>query len=248
MEKDLFSNQADKYARYRPGYPSDLIDYILQFVKEKNSAWDCACGNGQAAVLLSAHFKKIDATDISEAQIKNAVQRNNISYQVCSAEDTPFPDNSFDLITVAQAYHWLNWKRFREEAIRVGKNQAIVAIWGYGLLSTSNEKLDNLIRHFYTEIVGPYWDAERKHIDTAYQTVDFDFQPLPSREFFIALHWTKEDLFGYFESWSAVQHYIETNQVSPIEKISGELGLIWNDIETRPVQFPVFLKLGRVIK
>ena len=50
-----------------------MFDYILSFVKEKNIAWDCATGNGQAAVTLAGYFTKVDATDISESQIKNAV-------------------------------------------------------------------------------------------------------------------------------------------------------------------------------
>ena len=72
--KDLFSAQADIYAKYRPGYPSLLIDYILSFVSQKNTAWDCATGNGQAAVLLADHFKKVFATDMSEKQLSQASQ------------------------------------------------------------------------------------------------------------------------------------------------------------------------------
>src|SRR5689334_8071156 len=106
--KDLFSQQAKTYAKYRPSYPPELFDYILQFVEEKNSAWDCATGNGQAAVALSGYFKKVEATDLSKGQIDNAVQKENIRYSVCPAEETSFPDDQFDLITVAQAYHWLN--------------------------------------------------------------------------------------------------------------------------------------------
>lgn len=62
MDTDLFSSQSDLYAKYRPGYSSELIDYILSFVSEKNTAWDCATGNGQAAVLLAKHFNKVFAT------------------------------------------------------------------------------------------------------------------------------------------------------------------------------------------
>ena len=56
MAKDLFSKQSDLYAKYRPTYPQDLYEYILSFVKERNIAWDCATGNGQAAAVLSEFF------------------------------------------------------------------------------------------------------------------------------------------------------------------------------------------------
>jgi 2-polyprenyl-3-methyl-5-hydroxy-6-metoxy-1,4-benzoquinol methylase len=115
MAKDLFSKQSDLYARYRPTYPKELYEYILSFVKEKNTAWDCATGNGQAAVVLADHFKKVIATDISAAQIEKAIKKDNIEYSVCPAESTPFEENTFDLVTVAQAYHWINWKEFKKK-------------------------------------------------------------------------------------------------------------------------------------
>ena len=131
MAKDLFSKQSDLYARYRPTYPKELYEYILSFVKEKNTAWDCATGNGQAAVVLADHFKKVIATDISAAQIDKAIKKENIEYSVCPAESTPFEENTFDLVTVAQAYHWINWKEFKKEVTRVCKPGAIIAIWVY---------------------------------------------------------------------------------------------------------------------
>ena len=67
--------------------------------------------------------KKVEATDISEAQLSKAVQKENIHYQISPAEKTPFADNTFDLITVATAYHWLNWDEFHKEATRVGKRE-----------------------------------------------------------------------------------------------------------------------------
>lgn len=105
MSKDIFSKQANSYAKYRPLYPEELFDHILQFVTERNCVWDCATGNGQAAIALAPHFKQVIATDISEKQLSLAKRYENIQYQFAAAEHTNFPDNSFDLITVAQAYH-----------------------------------------------------------------------------------------------------------------------------------------------
>jgi len=248
MSKDLFSAQSKLYAAYRPTYPVELFDHILKFVEEKKKAWDCATGNGQAAVVLADHFEKVDASDISEAQIKNAVLKQNIEYYICSAEHTSFLDNSFDLITVAQAYHWLNWKKFHAEATRVGKPNAVIAVWAYGLVTSNDEKLNRLVDRFYYEIVGPYWDAERKYVDEAYATVEFDFTSLPTDNFDIKVEWTKEQFTGYLQSWSAVQNYIKKNNTSPFELIQIELDLAWEDEEIKKLRFPLFLRIGRIIK
>ena len=246
MSKDLFSSHSKTYAKYRPTYPKELFNHIIQFVEKKEKAWDCATGNGQAAIVLAEHFEKVEATDISETQINNAVRKDNIEYHVCPAEHTSFPDNSFDLITVAQAYHWLHWKKFREEVIRTGKPNAVIAVWAYGLMSSDDEKLNNLIDHFYYEVVGPYWDAERKYVDEAYATVDFDFTPLPSENFSIKLNWNKEAFTGYLSSWSAVQNYVKENNSSPIEIVQKGLDAIWDDQAEKKIEFPIFLKMGRV--
>ncbi len=57
MAKDLFSDQADLYAKYRPTAPEELYDHIFSFVTKKDTAWDCATGNGQAAIVLADHFE-----------------------------------------------------------------------------------------------------------------------------------------------------------------------------------------------
>ena len=248
MAKDLFSNQADLYARYRPTYPKELYDYIFSFVKEKNTAWDCATGNGQAAVVLADHFKKVIATDISEAQIEKATKRENIEYLVCPAESTPFAENTFELVTVAQAYHWIKWDKFKDEVIRVCKPGAIIAVWVYYSHTTGNKNVDDAVHDFYENVTKSYWDYERKFVEEMYSTVEFNYELLPLKNFETILEWQREDLVGYISSWSAIQKFIKANGNSPIPIIKEEINKLWPDGEVKKVIFPIYLKLGRVSK
>jgi len=248
MAKDLFSKQSDLYARYRPTYPKDLYEYILSFVKEKNIAWDCATGNGQAAVVLADHFKKVIATDISAAQIDKAIKKDNIEYSVCSAESTLFEENTFDLVTVAQAYHWLKWKEFKKEVVRVCKPEAIIAIWTYNRNKIGDKKIDDAIFSFYENVTKPFWDYERKYVEELYKTVEFDYELLPVKDFETTLNWQREDMIGYISSWSAIQKYIKVNGHSPIPMIEKELINLWPKGEVKKVSFPIYLKLGKIIK
>ena len=249
MAKDLFSIQAADYARYRPTYPSELIDYIIGFVPEKNLAWDCATGNGQAAVLLSPYFRQIIATDSSEKQLLQAVPAENITYLPGKAEQTNFADNSFDLITIAQAYHWFQFSDFAREAKRIAKPGGIIAVWGYNIPACNDDVLNRLISHFYKKIIGPYWDAERKYIDESYQTIPFDFDELPSKDFSIRVNWSKDDVAGYLGTWSSVQHFIKANNYNPVTEMAAQLSADWpsekNEIE---FVFPVFLRIGKIVK
>lgn len=248
MPKDLFSERSEFYARYRPTYPRELFDYVFGFVDEPAHAWDCATGNGQAAVVLAGHFTKVDASDISAAQLEKAVQRSNIRYYLTAAEHTPFAEDTFDLITVAQAYHWLDWKAFHTEATRVGKQNAVVAIWTYNLFQSGDEPLNEVIHHFYHDITGPYWDPARKYVQEGYRTVAFEFEPLPSKEFAIELDYNKEEFKGYLSSWSAVQDYIRKNGTSPLHLIENDLDRVWNTPQRKKFHFPLMLRMGRIRK
>ena len=248
MTKDLFSKQSDLYAKYRPGYPKELFEYIISFVSSKDVAWDCATGNGQAASVLSDYFNKVVATDISAEQIDKAVKKENIEYLVCPAESTSFADNSFDLVTVAQAYHWIKWDQFRKEVVRVCKPGAIIAIWTYYNHNTGDDKVTAIVRNFHENVSKPYWDYERKYVEEKYETVEFDYELLPVKDFESILHWQREDLLGYVGSWSAIQKFIKTNGYSPVPQLGDELKNIWPDDEIKKVSFPIYLKLGRVLK
>jgi ubiquinone/menaquinone biosynthesis C-methylase UbiE len=246
MAKDLFSKQASLYARYRPGYPPELFDYILSFVKGRKAVWDCATGNGQAAVAIAPFFEKVYATDISEKQLQQAVSGNNIEYGVASEDTTTLPDSSVDLITVAQAYHWFNAEGFREEAVRVAREGAIVAIWGYSLVVCDDERVNELLKLFYRLNVGPYWDKERKYVDDHYTTVSFPFHELPAKDFRIQAQWKKEDLMGYLNTWSSVQHFMKANQYNPVDDFATETENVWVDNSVKAFYFPLFLRLGEV--
>jgi SAM-dependent methyltransferase len=204
--KDRFSEQARQYATFRPHYPMELYDFIFQQVKSFDLAWDAGAGNGQAAQVLATRFRKVLATDISAKQLEQAARKENIRYEV-AGETTQLPDQSVDLVTVAQAIHWFNRPRFYEEVRRVARPGAVVAVWVYGLLKIS-PVIDPLIDDFYSRVVGPYWDPERKLIDDALMTMEFPFEEVKTPSFSMHFEWTPGELEGYLNTWSATQKLI----------------------------------------
>ncbi len=243
--KDNFSRQADLYKKFRPVYPKELYDFILKPVPQRKLAWDCGTGNGQVAGRLANYFEKVYATDISKAQLSHAIQKENIIYQICPAEQTPFSDQIFDLITVAQAVHWFNFDLFNKEVVRVAKPGATLAIWGYGLLQI-DAKIDPVIYHFYEDIMGSYWDPEREHINNQLESIPFPFSEIHTSKFAIRDTWTIARLIGFLNTWSSVQKYIQINNKNPVELIADELKSLWETEENKTVTFPVFLKTGKI--
>lgn len=247
LPKDNFSVQSDLYAAYRPHYTRAVYEFILPFVKQKQRALDCGTGNGQAALVLSEYFDKVDAIDISEKQLANAAKRPNIFYQLSVADKTAFDDNSFDLITCATAIHWFPFDSFYKEMQRIAKNEAVFACWAYDLIRTGNDDVNELIRQFYGTTVKPYWDAERSHVDHLYSTIPFPFREIPNPGFNTMLSWNVDTLEGYLNTWSAVQHYIKKNNSNPVP---GLIKTIREKAGNTPLEvtFPVFMRMGIIEK
>jgi ubiquinone/menaquinone biosynthesis C-methylase UbiE len=242
--KDNFSKQSDLYSCFRPGYPGQLFDFLLPLVPDKKTAWDCGTGNGQVAVKLSAYFNEVYATDLSSAQIEKADKKPNIFYSVENAEETLFPDNKFDLITVAQAIHWFEFKKFYREAKRTLRPGGVIGVIGYDVFRI-NKKIDLLVDKFYRDTTGPYWDKERRYVDEHYLTIPFPFKEITTPRF--AMNYNREfgQVVGYLNTWSAVQHYIRKNNENPVEKFSVELKKAWGSVLKRKITFPIFMRTGR---
>ena len=245
--KDLFSQQAGLYARYRPVYPPKLFEFVLRHVRRKDSALDCATGNGQVARVLAKHFRKVCGIDISKSQLSHAERADNIEYSVSRAEQTPFADNSFDLITVAQAYHWFNGLQFCSEATRVGRDDALVAIWVYDL-AISGTSIDNIIRRWNFDALGPYWEVERNHVYNGYKDLPFEFERITTPEFQIMVEWGCEELIGHLRTWSALQKMMNSVGDEPFKSVIREIESAWGNNSRLQFRFPLTLLLGRIHK
>lgn len=170
-----FSSGSGDYAIYRPTYPMGLVDELVKISPGTGRALDCGCGTGQLSVLLAERFGEVIATDASASQIASAQAHERVVYRTALAEESGLPDASVDLITVAQAVHWLDLDKFYAEVRRVARPQAAVALISYGVLRVEGA-VDREVQRFYYETIGPYWPAERRHVEEGYRSLPFPFQ------------------------------------------------------------------------
>ena len=243
--QDHFSRQARGYTQFRPRYPRELFQYLDSLVERRQRAWDCGCGNGQAAADLAETFDEVIATDPSARQIAEAEPMPRVTYLVATAEDCPLESQSVDLITVAQALHWFDLPRFYAEVRRVGRSSCVLAAWCYGLAAISPE-VDRVIRRLYEDILGPYWPPERKLVEERYASLPFPFEELDAPPMAIVAQWNLTELMGYLETWSSVQRYIERHGTDPLDLVRAELTAAWGDVSTRAIHWPLYMRVGRV--
>jgi SAM-dependent methyltransferase len=243
--KDYFSSDSADYAQYRPRYPTALFEYLASIAPNRTLAWDCATGNGQAARGLAGFFQQIIATDGSEKQIANAERHDRIHYRVATAEQSGLESGSADLITVAQALHWFRVQEFFDEAKRVLKPSGVLAVWSYNLPGIS-PPIDRLVAHFYRATVGPYWDPDRKLVETGYRTVPFPFHELAVPKFQMEANWSLPHLLGYLRTWSATKKFVIAQGFDPVVGLAAELAAVWGEPESnRTVSWPLSLRVGR---
>lgn len=237
--KDHFSDKSGEYSRFRPSYPAELFSFISSVCKGHDLAWDCATGSGQAAVELSKYFHSVIATDASRAQIEHAQSRSNISYRTEAAEKTSIDTGTVDVVTVAQALHWLDLDAFEIELERVLKPGGIVAVWSYSLLEMS-PAIDKLVNYLYGCVLDEYWPEERRMVENAYRDVGFSFREIETPGFKMTAEWKLDDLIGYLKTWSAVKKYEKEKRINPVDDIAGRLEQAWGEkSHSRKVSWPL---------
>jgi SAM-dependent methyltransferase len=242
--KDLFSQGAAGYARFRPRYPAALFDWLAEVAPGRALAVDLGTGNGQSAVELGARFERVIALDPSEAQLANATPHPHVSYRRAPAEATGVDSGSADLVASSQAFHWFDHPRFFDEVRRVARAGGVLAVWCYGLAYITPE-IDAIIAEHYASL-EPYWEPERRLVETMYADVAFPFDELAPPPFEMRAEWSLAELGGYLDTWSALATCRRLTGADPLPAVVAKLGLAWGAGERRTVTWPLAMRAGRV--
>ena len=243
---DHFSGVASAYASWRPRYPEELFTYLESLVSRRALAWDCAAGSGQATISLASRFDRVIGTDISASMLSQAPPHPKVEYRVAQAHSSGLPDAAVDLVTVAQALHWLNTDDFYQEARRVLAGNGVLAVWTYGVQHVDEPNVDRELGRFYRDVLGPYWPAERHHVEAGYRTLPFPFAELQTPGFTMEEHWSLLRLLGYLRTWSATQRFRDLEGHDPVDRFEQDLAALWGDpTREQVIRWPLSLRVGR---
>jgi len=242
--KDHFSEVGNAYRLFRPGYPPQLFAWLAGLT-DQGVAWDCATGNGQAALGLTAHLPRVLATDASFGQLRHAIFHHRIEYLCCAAEASCFRDGSIDLITVGQAMHWFDFEAYFREACRVLWSGGVLAFWCYGLGRITPD-IDAVVDYFYHSVVGPFWPPERRYIEEGYRSIVMPLEELDAPSFAMHACWNLNEFLGYLATWSAVHRFVKAKEADPLEEVREKFLRAWGEPEQRrKVCWPLSIRVGR---
>lgn len=100
-----FQDGGEHYDRVRPGYPADSVDWLLP--PGARCAADLGAGTGKFTALLVERGLEVTAVDPSTDMLEQL--RKSFPYVNAlegTAEATGLTDSAFDVVSVAQAWHW----------------------------------------------------------------------------------------------------------------------------------------------
>jgi ubiquinone/menaquinone biosynthesis C-methylase UbiE len=135
LRRTLFDGVAQLYEASRPGYPSRIVDFVIDTagIGTGSAVLEVGCGTGQLTESLAGHGFDLTAIDIGPSLIDTARHRlgdSTVSFEVVSFEEFTGPPGSFELIISATAFHWVDPEiRYRKSArlLRPGGWLAVLA-------------------------------------------------------------------------------------------------------------------------
>lgn len=224
-----FLSAADRYAQGRPYYHPLVIKHIKNRVMPTSllsSAIDIGCGTGLSTLALKAIAKQILGIDPSPAMLAFAPTTDNLTYCAAAADALPVRDSSFDLMTLASVFHWLNRSAFLTEAWRVLRPAGWLVI--YDNYFKGNMEGDPSFQHWFSKIyLNRYPSPPRNRTPfEADEARTFGFQFETRDVYENRVSFTREQLIRYLSTQSNLIAAIEggAESLSDIEhRLHAEL-------------------------
>jgi len=215
-----FDEVAALYDAVRPGYPAQLYDDIraLSGVPDGGDILEIGCGTGQATLPLAQRGYRITCVELG-AELAAIARRNlaaypNVEARIGAFETEPLPEEAYDLVISATAFHWVAPESYPKLARVLRPQGAIALFWN---------------KHIAGAVDGGFFDR----IQTLYQqhapAFTEDWKGLPSADELpdesAAL--TATGLFSAFtvRRYPWVAHYDAVDYVNQLATYSDHLAL-----------------------
>lgn len=200
-------------------------------------------------------FDKVIATDSSETQLSHATPHAKVKYHHTNpatfSPSSLFDPHTVDLITIAQAIHWLDMPTFYYQARLLLRPNGIIAAWCY-TLPHINPEIDQIVAKIYATS-SEYWAPQRRYVDEELRTIEFPFKPVVDGkngtgpfEFTAEQEMSSEGFLNYLRSWSAYETAKSRGKELLGKEFVTRFEKVWGPDAVKVIKFPVFLRLGKV--
>ncbi|MBN1330521.1 MAG: class I SAM-dependent methyltransferase [Candidatus Heimdallarchaeota archaeon] len=247
-----FSNRVENYIKYRPSYPDELI-IILQekgVLSYSSKIADIGSGTGIfTKLLLETGCQVLGVEPNTEMrQAAEFLLRNYPNFTSIDgrAEVTSIADNSIDVITVAQAFHWFDLPATKKEFLRILKPEgSLVLIWNERLIDDIPFQMDydfllqkycpeykqpSYLKFSFEEIRKFFGNSKTHHFSTDNHQV-FDFPSFQGR-FESSSYALTPDHPDYPKLLSALRALYEKYKVDDLIKIKYKTQMYYGQMSS----------------
>ncbi len=241
---------AKRYSKGRPDFHSNTIKHIKDYLhldKKLNKALDIACGTGLSTKALLEIATNVYGTDISQEMLNFASKSDKIHYSIAPAEQQPFTDNNFDLITVSSGVHWFDIDKFLREANRLLKSKSWLVLYENYFISemVGNDNFTNWFPDVYLKKF-PSPPRNNAYSWTNENLIPKNFNFVTEGKFRNSITFNKKQLALYFTTQSNIIAAVEENQITykQVENwLDQELASFFdNDDATQTINYGNWIK------
>lgn len=196
-----FSDRVENYVRYRPGYPPEALAALSHEcgLRPEHVVADIASGTGIWTRRLLENGNPVFGVE-PNADMRAAGERllngfPRFTSVAGTAEATTLADASVDFVTAAQAGHWFDRTRSRQEFARILKPEGwLVLLWNERctdttpflrdyeqMLLTYGTDYEDVRHERTTEAVNEFFDPEPYREKTFSMRQEFDYAGLEGR-------------------------------------------------------------------
>lgn len=190
---ERFSSRIDDYIKYRPGYPTEILDLLKGEcdLAPSSVVADIGSGTGKLAEIFLANGNLVFGVE-PNAGMRAAAEEilrdfSNFKSVDGTAESTTLPDASVDFITAGQAFHWFDPAKSKIEARRILKPAGcVVLIWNARKLESTPflEEFEKLLLTYGTDYNDVRHENAERSIAAFFAPEAFGEKVFPNQQVF----------------------------------------------------------------
>lgn len=220
----LFAGTAWYYARYRPAYPSVVIDDVVQRLRLDGTGrlLDLGCGSGQLTVPLARYVAEAVGVDpegdmlIEAARHAQAAEVTNITWVKGSSEDLPGELGRFRLVTMGRSFPWMDRDQVLGALAGMVEDDGGLVIANDGCLVRPTTAWQQVVEEVQHRFLGPVTEPPGEHAAAAGEPHELilarsAFRYVDRHVYEFERPWTVDHIIGYLYSTSV-----------PIRRLLGE--------------------------
>jgi len=230
----VFNDNANSYDKYRPKYPSEVVEELIDLsqIKTKDKILEIGCGTGQITIDFIKRGYEIIAVEKGEYLSRiasNKIEKYGIGKIINSTFEEWIPSEKFKLMISAQAFHWINKKRGINKILKLLKeNGSIGLIWNVDksqeteFWKQSGKVYDKYLpkkkgQGGMEETIDEHWDYINKRKELInFEKRDYQWEKLYSKEEYLGL-------LSTFSPHMSMESYKREKFFKEIESIIEEM-------------------------